>query len=252
MVKPNNLRKVSIARLKQEMQDTVFLSDDLAITTIDYLRNPTSEIPVSLDGFAAMIMMSGSAVLSIDTETYEVRPNMLVFFRPGSIIRTIRCSSDATAYLVACSKAFVSDIQVDISASLPIHMRFGRKPCLQVTERDVAEIRQFFQLIKTVIQSDKERYRKEIIHTLFTAVFYLITELNQREQSSEQKQGRCEVLFDQFMQLLGEYNKRERNVSFYARQLNITPKYLSSVVKEVSGKTAAKWIDESVILEAKA
>ena len=41
MVKPNNLRKVSIARLKQEMQDTVFLSDDLAITTIDYLRNPT-------------------------------------------------------------------------------------------------------------------------------------------------------------------------------------------------------------------
>lgn len=251
MVKPNNLRKVSIARLKQEMQDTVFLSDDLAITTIDYLRNPASEIPVSLDGFAAMIMMSGSAVLSIDTETYEVRPNMLVFFRPGSIIRTIRCSSDATAYLVACSKAFVSDIQVDISASLPIHMRFGRKPCLQVTERDVAEIRQFFQLIKTVIQSDKERYRKEIIHTLFTAVFYLITELNQREQSSEQKQGRCEVLFDQFMQLLGEYNKRERNVSFYARQLNITPKYLSSVVKEVSGKTAAKWIDESVILEAK-
>ena len=145
-------------------------------------------------------------MLSIDTETYEVRPNMLVFFRPGSIIRTIRCSSDATAYLVACSKAFVSDIQVDISASLPIHMRFGRKPCLQVTERDVAEIRQFFQLIKTVIQSDKERYRKEIIHTLFTAVFYLITELNQREQSSEQKQGRCEVLFDQFMQLLGEYN----------------------------------------------
>ena len=52
MVKPNNLRKVSIARLKQEMQDTVFLSDDLAITTIDYLRNPTSEIPVSPDGFA--------------------------------------------------------------------------------------------------------------------------------------------------------------------------------------------------------
>ncbi len=36
------------------------------------------------------------------------------------------------------------------------------------------------------------------------------------------------------------------------KQLNITPKYLSSVVKEVSGKTAARWIDESVILEAKA
>jgi len=245
------LRKISIARLKQEMQDTVFLSDDLAITTIDYLKNKTAEIPVSLDGFAAMVMTSGTATLSIDTETYEIRPNMLVFFRPDSIIRTIRSSSDAMAYLAACSKSFVNSIQVDISASLPIHMRFGRKPCLQATERDVAEIRQTFQLIKTIIQSDKELFRKEIIHTLFTALFYLITELNRREQQTEQQCGRCEVIFDQFMQLLGQYNKQERNVGFYARQLNITPKYLSSVVKAVSGKTAAKWIDESVILEAK-
>ena len=82
--------------------------------------------------------------------------------------------------------------------------------------------------------------------------FYIITEINQREQPGGIKQGRCEVLFDEFMSLLQQYNKRERNVSFYAKQLNITPKYLSSVVKEVSGKTAARWIDESVILEAKA
>jgi AraC-like DNA-binding protein len=247
----NRLRKISIARLKEEMQDTVFLSDELAITSIDNLRNPTSEIPISLDGFAAMILMSGSAQLSIDTDIYEVRPDMLVFFRPGSVIRTIRCSTDAMAYLVACSKSFVNEIQVDISASLPIHMRFGRKPCLQVTERDVEEIRQFFQLIKTVIVSDKERYRKEIIHTIFTAIFYLITELNQREEIDNQRRGRGEVIFDRFMQLLAEHNKQERNVSYYAEQLKITPKYLSSVVKEVSGKTAAHWIDESVILEAK-
>ncbi len=53
------------------------------------------------------------------------------------------------------------------------------------------------------------------------------------------------------MKLLEAHHKSQRNVSFYARQLNITPKYLSAAVKEVSGKTAARWIDESVILEAK-
>ena len=45
--------------------------------------------------------------------------------------------------------------------------------------------------------------------------------------------------------------QQERNVRFYARRLNITPKYLSTVSKDVSGKTAARWIDEAVILEAK-
>ena len=131
-------------------------------------------------------------------------------------------------------------------------MRFGKAPVLEVTPQDVDEIRQLFQLIKTMLRSDKERYRHEIIRTLFTTAFYIITEINQREQPGGIKQGRCEVLFDEFMSLLQQYNKRERNVSFYAKQLNITPKYLSSVVKEVSGKTAARWIDESVILEAKA
>ena len=116
---------------------------------------------------------------------------------------------------------------------------------MQVTQQDVDEIRQLFQLIKTMLRSDKERYRHEIIRTIFTAVFYIITELNQRDQPEPRRQGRCEVIFEEFMELLQQYNKMERNVGFYAR------KHLSSVVKDVSGKTAAQWIDESVILEAK-
>ena len=133
-----------------------------------------------------------------------------------------------------------------------LHSRALTILLLEVQQQDVDEIRQLFQLIKTMLRSDKERYRHEIIRTLFTTAFYLITEINLREQPEEQRQGRCEVLFNEFMSLLQQHNKRERNVSFYAKQMNITPKYLSSVVKEVSGKTAARWIDESVILEAKA
>ena len=46
--------------------------------------------------------------------------------------------------------------------------------------------------------------------------------------------------------------KKERSVSFYANKLCLTPKHLSGVVKEVSGKTAGEWIDRLVILEARA
>ena len=247
-----NLRKVSISRIKKEMSDVFYLSDDLVITTLDAQNNTTSDYPASIDGFSAIIMMTGEATVSIDMQNYNVKPNTIVFFNPDSIIRTVKCSSNAAAYFLAFSKSFVNEIQIDLSTSLPVYMRFGKAPVLEVTPQDVDQIRQLFQLIKTMLRSDKERYRHEIIRTLFTTAFYIITEINQREQPGEIKQGRCEVLFDEFMSLLQQYNKRERNVSFYAKQLNITPKYLSSVVKEVSGKTAACWIDESVILEAKA
>ena len=142
---------------------------------------------MSIDGFTAIIMMTGEATVSIDMQNYSIKPNTIVFFNPDSIIRTIKCSSNAAAYLLAFSKSFVNEIQIDLSTSLPVYMRFGKAPVLEVTPQDVDEIRQLFQLIKTMLRSDKERYRHEIIRTLFTTAFYIITEINQREQPGEQR-----------------------------------------------------------------
>ncbi|MDE5708247.1 MAG: helix-turn-helix domain-containing protein [Alistipes sp.] len=246
-----NLKKVSISRIKKEMSDVFYLSDDLVIMALDAQHNTTADHPVSIDGFSVIVMIAGDAVISIDMKEYNVRPNNLVFCNSGSVIRTVRCSANAAAFVLTFSKSFVNEVQIDLSASLPVYMRFGKAPVLEVSPQDVAEIRQVFQLVKTMLLSDKERYRHEIIRSLFTTAFYLIIDINRRDVQGEQKRGRCEVLFSEFMKLLEQYNKKERNVSFYARQLNITPKYLSAAVKEVSGKTAARWIDESVILEAK-
>ncbi len=193
-----SLHKVSISRIKKEMHDVSYLSDDMVITSLDAQNNTTSAYSVTIDGFAVIIMMQGEATVSIDMETYVVRPNMVVFFNPDSVIRTVKSSPDAMAYCLAFSKSFVNEIQIDISTSLPIYMRFGKDPVLKVTEQDVSEIRQLFRLVKTMLQSDKERYRHEIIRTLFTAVFYIITEINLREQKGERKQGRCEVIFEEF------------------------------------------------------
>ena len=119
------LHKVSISRIKKEMSDVFYLSDDLVITTLTADKNTTSEYPTTIDGFTAIIMMAGEATVSIDMQNYHVRPNMIVFFSPDSIIRTVKCSSNAAAYLLAFSKSFVNEIQIDLSTSLPVYMRFG-------------------------------------------------------------------------------------------------------------------------------
>lgn len=58
---------------------------------------------------------------------------------------------------------------------------------------------------------------------------------------------RSKELFDKFMNLLLANLSQERNVGFYAGKLCITPKYLTAVVKEVSGKTPTDWIKEKMI-----
>ena len=125
------LQKVSISRIKQEMRDVYYLSDDLVIASFDIHRDTLGNYPALIDGFSAIIMASGSAVVAIDTEEYEVVPDTIVFFSPDRVIRTVASTSDAAAYFVACSKSFINEIQIDLSASLPVYMRFGKQPCLR-------------------------------------------------------------------------------------------------------------------------
>lgn len=243
-----NFNKLSVSEIRNKVVDPFYYSDDLVIAYINRRNAPL--VATQFDGFVAMIVMQGTARVTLGTETYDLKPNMLVYIHSDSVLRRVECSHDVGAYLVAFSHKFISDVPVDISTSLPVYLRLGKSPCIELTDADVAEIRQLFGLIKTMLRSDKEIHKSSIIQTLFTTVFYILSDINQRRELRT-KQGRCEVIFEQFTQLLQEHHKRERNVGFYAEQMNITPKYLSSVIKEISGKTAARWIDEYVILEAK-
>lgn len=73
-------------------------------------------------------------------------------------------------------------------------------------------------------------------------------ELNQERIPKSRK----EDLFERFIRAVSESYKEERSVSYYADKMFLTAKHLSTVVKEISGKTAGEWIDSLVVLEAKA
>lgn len=62
--------------------------------------------------------------------------------------------------------------------------------------------------------------------------------------------SRQEYIFSRFMDLLSAHAE-ERSVQFYASRLCLTSKYLSVIVKQVSGKTPTAWIKERVIQEIK-
>ena len=56
--------------------------------------------------------------------------------------------------------------------------------------------------------------------------------------------------FHEFTRLLQQY-PHEREVQWYAKKLEITPKYLSEVCKDVSGKSAGEWIADITVAEIK-
>ena len=57
--------------------------------------------------------------------------------------------------------------------------------------------------------------------------------------------------FNQFMKELARHYMQHRSVGFYAAQLHLTPKYLTTIIRKTTGRTASDWIDDYVVLEAK-
>lgn len=77
----------------------------------------------------------------------------------------------------------------------------------------------------------------------------LLVNLNRAAEDCRVYRPRREELCDRFFHLLALHHAQERSVTFYASELCVTPKYLSTVVKGLSGKTASAWIREEVVRE---
>ena len=71
------------------------------------------------------------------------------------------------------------------------------------------------------------------------------------EAGSLRMDARNRSVVTKFLSLVSEYHVSERTVIFYADKMCLTPKYLSKLIKNATGRSAPEWIDSFVILEAK-
>jgi AraC-like DNA-binding protein len=113
----------------------------------------------------------------------------------------------------------------------------------------------YFNLARNIVSSNREN-KREILRSLLTSFIYVIIDAWTRQLSNadineSRSAARVNGVFERFMALVTEYHNTERGMAFYADKLCLTPKYLSKLVKQSSGRSAPDWIDAFVILEAK-
>lgn len=81
--------------------------------------------------------------------------------------------------------------------------------------------------------------------------FHEYLQRNPQYRPDEVKSYRVRELFKRFMMLLERDYKISRDVNYYAAQMNISSKYLTNIVSQVTGHTPKTIIDQYVILQLK-
>ena len=219
---------------------------------IDLFRYPTR-----LDAFAILFCSEGSISFTSGLRRHTLDAKMLFVLLPGSILQVESIRPESSVYTVICEEEFIRRINIDIRLLSQLFLHVEKQPCLKLDEKEWTGItRSFEELGAEGTEMPADVYSAEVIRSIIRTLAYKVCRVIGRhiETSGERQisaRSRNDEYFSQFMNILGKHYTQERSVGFYAGQLNLTPKYLTTLIRKTSGRTAVEWIDDYVVLEAK-
>ena len=210
--------------------------------------------PVRVNALQVLLVLEGSIDLSIDYVLFQASTNTVVTIMPTHITKVMKYSPNFKGRLMAVSRAFLEQSMMpNHSSSMIQYMKIRKKPTILLQESEIKTLDEcMLRLRQTILQTSHHLQRLLIQNTLMGFFIEMGNIFSERkEYNTPPSLTRKEELFESFLRILYMYCKEQHVVSFYAEQLYITPQYLSLILKELTGRSANKWIDEVLMQEAK-
>ena len=211
--------------------------------------------PSRLNALIIGVGTEGETSLTSNLQEFRLKKDSLFIFSPKHILQ-VQSNNRFKAHLIVIAPDFLTRINIDTKRMMPLFLQFGSLPCMELTHAESQSLRSFISMVEQELKGSETDFSSEIIGGLIAATIYKVGDilthyLTEHPEVDSPIHNRAEEYFRQFTELLGEHYKHERSVGFYARQLCITPKYLTTLIKRISGQSVSEWIDNYVILEAK-
>lgn len=217
--------------------------------------------PFKLNGLTITLIEKGTLEIDLDDNSYTAEGPALLVLDP---VVTARMSSDrwedVEIFSLFCTSDFLNGLNVNLSA---LHLPdLAEKPArtLPLSEADTHLMQSYFNLLLLALRSfTGTPIDHHIASSLVASVLYLVVQLHYKSLNVESivrpaatgpRPKRTSYVRD-FLRLVHVDYVRHRDLEYYAKRLCISQKYLSVLVKNATGKTASRWIDDFVIMEAK-
>lgn len=231
-------------------EDIIIFESDEIIKKYEHLLFS----PSRLDAIMIFFCTQGSMRLRINLKEYDITEGMMVVNLPQNIVQVISSDNFKAKGLIIAVE-YMKSINVEPKMLMPLYKHFQFHTINNPTPGELASIDKYGELLSDSVSSRDSIYKANIVKGLISAICYKIIDIVQSGVDNDSEPGgvrdRRAAVYEQFMRLLIEYHCHDRSVGFYAAKLGLTPKYFSKIIDEFSGKSAAEWIDEYVILEAK-
>ena len=213
--------------------------------------------PFRVDCYVAAYCVEGTVDCSVNLTDYHLTTGTLLLFTPGNIVRITEPeqTEHLRLTLICASTSFITSIGINPSKFLIEAMDVLRDPCIHLSADETEMLHKYVNLALDITKTNPQ-FIKESIGGLVSSVFYqfagfLADSKRRQDLETPVRTSRQRQMLEQFIKLAINDHTREHLVGYYADKMCVTPKYLSKIVKEASGRSVPEWLNELLILDAK-
>ncbi|MBQ3631431.1 MAG: AraC family transcriptional regulator, partial [Prevotella sp.] len=125
-----------------------------------------------------------------------------------------------------------------------------QNPIMKLTPEQQEVCRQNFEAVKRRLKQTDHHFRHDALMNAVECMIIDFFDFHARLYPADKISSQQHQLMEQFIEMLerGDF-RRNRDISYYADKLCVTPKYISEVSKKVSGLPAAFWITRYTSLD---
>ena len=251
------MRQLNLAQLKQliEGKDEVlannYISRNLAVARnvrLDLIKDQIVDQPTLMPEMRILIIKNGWAAPIINMMERRFEPGDLVFLGTNGILQYRDASDDVQGIGLSVSdELFSLAIGNRIPQAFDGHLRHFQLR-LQPVELEYLD-QLHLMMYRHLRQQDGSS--QVTLHLLSAFLWYVDHLWSRHEQTYRESQTREQRLFSDFIQLVSEYAPEHHTIDFYASHLCLTPRYMSTIIRQVSGKSAKQWIDNALVTRIK-
>ena len=209
------------------------------------------EGPQVLTYGAILICRKGKARLNVNYKDWELYEGAVITLFPNDVVE-LKVEGDFEAEILKYNPSLLREASLQLEQTVYSSLREDR--CRQDTPVVTNIINGMFSLLKVYFDQSECTCISQLVLCQLKAFFIGFHEYLQRNpqyRPDEVKSYRVRELFNRFMMLLEKDYKISRDVNYYAEKMNISSKYLTNIVNQVTGHTPKTIINQYVILQLK-
>ena len=202
--------------------------------------------PAFYDCTVHIICTSGNGRFLYNDRPFSMSRNDIAVIAQPRLVSEITADDDFHCEYIAAPDKFLHNLLPANNYSIQGCVSLFDNPIIKVSEIDVSRFRTDLANIRNRIDNADHRFYHEMMGSLLLTMIYDLFDFHAKTNDNILTTDHVGYITAQFFTMIEAGRpKTQREVSYYAEALNVTPKYLSDTIKRVTGTSVSTHINNA-------